>query len=283
MAENILIPLDGSELFEETHGYLRELAMRSGARCILLHVIENADYVDSDDGLEPSDHHCLRPYADALVADGIPFTCLIRVGDAVTEISRMALEQKASMILMSTHGRQGLDNIREGSVTERVVRQSPCPVFVLHSVHHADHHPEFEQLFKRMLVPLDGSEVSASILPCVRKLAGMFGTEVVLFHDDLDHESAQTAKVLRENIESVGVTLANDGIPVRLDYATHHRPVHEIVNRADELNIDLLAMTTHGQGGRRRPLEDSVTANVMRHTDRPLIVCSSDPQCVKVC
>ena len=38
-------------------------------------------------------------------------------------------------------------------------------------------------------------------------------------------------------------------------------------------------MATHGNGGERRALEDSVTANVMRHANRPLLVWSSDPQC----
>ena len=43
--------------------------------------------------------------------------------------------------------------------------------------------------------------------------------------------------------------------------------------------IDVVAMATHGTGGERRALEDSVTANVLRHSNRPLLVWSSDPQC----
>jgi nucleotide-binding universal stress UspA family protein len=130
-----------------------------------------------------------------------------------------------------------------------------------------------------MLVPLDGTDTSAAILPCVQKFALRHDTEVILFHDGPECDDEQDSLRRKDVLGRHGVTLANAGVSVRLDCATHRRPIREILRRTDELDIDLVAMATHGNGGERRALEDSVTANVMRHASRPLLVWSSDPQC----
>ena len=221
----------------------------------------------------------LKKYYYGIEAEGWKVSAELRSGDPTGEIVTFAGESKASLLLMSTHGRSGLDNIREGSVTEQVVRQSPCPVFILHSTRADVRDAHHSHLFRRMLVPLDGTEVSAAILPCVEQFARRYNTEVVLFHDHPDCDEVAEATKRREFIGHYGVELANVGISVQLDCSTHRRPIRDILTRTDELDIDIVAMVTHGINGERRALEDSVTANVMRHAKRPLLVWSSDPQC----
>ena len=53
------------------------------------------------------------------------------VGEPSREIVRLADEQDAGLIVMSTHGHTGLKRVLSGSVTERVVRRAPCPVLVI--------------------------------------------------------------------------------------------------------------------------------------------------------
>ena len=172
-----------------------------------------------------------------------------------------------------------VEGIRKGSVAEQVVRQSPCPVFILHATREDKPRPHHESFFHRMLVPLDGSDISAAILPCVIQFAKRFNTEVVLFHDHPDCAESVKPSRRRQYIEHYGVVVANEGVSVQLDCNTLLQPVQTILQRTDDLNIDLVAMVTHGQGGERRPLDESVTANVMRHASRPLLVWSYDPQC----
>jgi hypothetical protein len=45
------------------------------------------------------------------------------------------------------------------------------------------------------------------------------------------------------------------------------------------MNIDLVSMATHGETGERRALDESVTAEVIRHSNCPLLVWSAEPQC----
>jgi len=184
MLERILIPVDGSELFDETLYYVEHLGDRSHTELVLLHVFPDQAAADkSQIGKTASDHPLLKRYYDALTRDNWRVEAKLRIGKEVDEISRLAEQLPASLTVMSTHGRSGVDNIREGSVAEQVVRQSPCPVFILHSTRPDMDDTHHDHLFRRMLVPLDGSEVSASIMPCVEKFAKRFDTEVMLFHD----------------------------------------------------------------------------------------------------
>ncbi len=280
MLDRILLPVDGTEIFSETLSYLRELNLDSATEVFLLHVQPPGS--EKHTAGAAADHPLLKKYYDAMDSDGWKVSAELRSGEPVEEITQFAVQAKASLLVMSTHGRSGLENIREGSITEQVVRQSPCPTFILHSVRVDSRDVRQDHLFRRMLVPLDGTEDSAAILPCVEKFAKRYHTEVVLFHDHPDYDESYEAKCRREFLGHHGVELANAGISVQLDCSTHRRPIHEILKRTNELDIDIVAMATHGSGGERRPLEESVTANVMRHSDRPLLVWSSDPQCPSV-
>lgn len=271
MLDRILLPVDGSEIFSDTLGYLRELGRAARPELLLLHV--------QDGGGDAASHHLLARYRETLGAEGWQVTTELRGGDPVAQIVRCAVEYEPTLMMMSTHGRSGLERIREGSVTEQVVRQSPCPVFILRSTRSDTGDAPRDHAFRRMLVPLDGSEVSAAILPCVEKFAKRFNAEVILFHDHPECDAVAEASRRREFLDRHGVALANAGIAVQLDCSTHRRPVQEILERIDALDIDVVAMVSHGQGGERRALDESVTANVMRHASRPLLVWSSDPQC----
>jgi nucleotide-binding universal stress UspA family protein len=281
MLDRLLLPVDGSEMFSESLGYIRQLGKASETEVILLHVQDPArgQPHDSDDA---TGHPLLKEYYNNLHDDGWTVRAELRTGNPVDEITRFAAQTEAELLVMSTHGRSGLENIRQGSTTEQVVRQSPCPVFILHSTRADTREPGGENLFHRMLVPLDGTEASAAIMPCVQRFARRFHTEVVLFHDHPDCAETTEASKRREFIDRHGVELANAGITVQLDCSTLRQPIQEILRRTDDLNIDLIAMVSHGQGGEPRALEESVTANVMRHASRPLLVWSSDPQCPPV-
>jgi universal stress protein A len=56
---------------------------------------------------------------------------MTRIGRAFDEITAAAREQKADLIVISTHGYSGVKHVVLGSVAERVVRHAPCPVLVV--------------------------------------------------------------------------------------------------------------------------------------------------------
>jgi nucleotide-binding universal stress UspA family protein len=60
---------------------------------------------------------------------------------------------------------------------------------------------------------------------------------------------------------------------------TYKRPIREILDRIDNLEIDLVSMATHGNDGDKIAMDESVTAEVVRHSNCPLLVWSAEPQC----
>ena len=75
-----------------------------------------------------------RPWAIALWNcdnDATESTTFIRIGKPEDEIVKFAVENNIDLIAMGTHGRTGLAHMLVGSVAERVVRTSKCPVLTI--------------------------------------------------------------------------------------------------------------------------------------------------------
>jgi len=273
MQNKILIPVDGSESVDEILLYVTSITPRSDTHVTLLHVLPPSRQVSSGSSHADQLH-------DALVLDGWKVSRELRMGDPIEEIIKLALLLPATMLMMSTHGRSGLERIREGSVTEQVVKLSPCPVFILHTTRPDTTESKRDGLFRRILVPLDGTPTSAAILKCVERFAKYHDSDVIIFHDELESSGTTGNKsAVREAIEAQSVALANTGLGVSLEMSTYRHPIREILNRIDELKINLVAMATHGETGERRALDESVTAEIIRHANCPLLVWSADPTC----
>jgi nucleotide-binding universal stress UspA family protein len=273
MENKILVPLDGTESVREILLYVKSITPRDATQIVLLNVIPQA-------GDEASGKTHVDEIQNALVQDNWTVRHETRMGNPVDEIVKFAILMPATMLLMSTHGRSGLERVREGSVTEQVLRQSPCPVFILHTTRVEPTDQRTEELFKRILVPLDGTRASSAILECVERFATAHDSEVILFHDEMDHNLPEEDRaVIKALLQDQSVALANTGLKVSLDLSTYRRPIMEILNKIDNLNISLVSMATHGESGIRRALDESVTAEVIRHANCPLLVWSADPQC----
>jgi nucleotide-binding universal stress UspA family protein len=157
---------------------------------------------------------------------------------------------------------------------------------------------------KRILVPIDFSDVTPPVINLARQLAKALGVEIHLVHvkeliaaampntlgyslagmpelapmagvpvpgfesmpETLPEDEGQKAKLARWQEEIV-----QDGIKVSL-----HEPTgtvaEEILNQADELNADLIVMGTHGHGAMYNLLVGSATKGVLKHSTRPVLL-----------
>jgi len=278
--QTILIPIDGSESAERTALYVRSISPKEQTRIVLMHVTPTVNASNASIDIVPN----VKVIHQTLQQEGCTVDIETRMGDPVIEIIKMAILLPATMLLMSTHGRSGIERIRNGSITEQVLKQCPCPVFILHSTRQEPADNRTEDLFKRILVPLDGTDASSAILECVERFAKMHDSEVILFHDEIESAEFNEQKTaIKAKLQDQSVTLANSGLKVSLDMTTYKRPIREILDRVDEMGIDLVSMATHGNDGVMRALDESVTAEIVRHSNCPLLVWSAEPQCPSVC
>jgi nucleotide-binding universal stress UspA family protein len=136
--KKIIAPTDLSKLSRAALRYAMELALAQGAEVIVYNVIsEDGEWFDKDDELNPA--KALVPKQKQRLAEFVKESCaeflgkvsvrqLVEIGVPYKEIVRKAEDEKADIIVMSTHGRTGLEQVMVGSVTAKVVARASCPV-----------------------------------------------------------------------------------------------------------------------------------------------------------
>lgn len=128
--ERLLVTLDGSETSEQVLPYARELAARFHSTVVLLSVPEGSE---SDDYLEKLRLYLSR-IQDALRSSGISSSVLCEGSGPAESILRHAESERVDLIMMVSHGRGGVarqNHVKLGSVVERVLQATPCPVFMV--------------------------------------------------------------------------------------------------------------------------------------------------------
>lgn len=137
----ILVPVDFSECTEKALQYALAFARQFGAELTLLHVMEPAYVPASEMGIladAGSDEdaegwlHSLRRRLDP----EIRCQTLLRKGGAQSEIIAVAKELGSDLIILSTHGRTGLERLLLGSTAEKIVRHAGCPLLVVRENEH---------------------------------------------------------------------------------------------------------------------------------------------------
>jgi nucleotide-binding universal stress UspA family protein len=140
----ILCPVDLSENSAAAVAYAGYLARQCGGVVHLLYVIPAMD-ADIPPALSQAAgpggvdlarvttaaKERLAALAKTHVGEGIPFEIHVREGDANTSILAAAEVIDAQVVVMATHGRTGIAHLLWGSVVEKVLRDSLCPVLVI--------------------------------------------------------------------------------------------------------------------------------------------------------
>jgi nucleotide-binding universal stress UspA family protein len=136
--ERILVPVDFSIHSMKALEYAGFLARRFDARLSVLHVWKPSEYAgDEMVVLTRSEPEItlstfLRNHADRQLSEflkGLPHSeRMLESGEPATTIVRVATEGQYDLVVLATHGRTGLSHLMMGSVAEKVVRLSPCPV-----------------------------------------------------------------------------------------------------------------------------------------------------------
>lgn len=149
--KNILVPTDFSDFSRLALDYAITIAQTFKASIILIHVTPEKEldsirqispYLEPGrieellKGRESEDRKQLNEFIPPEKKEGIETEAIHRVGTPFLEIIKVAKEKEADLIVMATHGRSGLSHILFGSVAEKVVRKSTCPVLSIRPPEH---------------------------------------------------------------------------------------------------------------------------------------------------
>jgi nucleotide-binding universal stress UspA family protein len=141
MLNHILVPLDGSALAEKALDYAVQI-IAPKHRITLLGIVEAPDIANTfhplpsnlaiiEDSLTSARDY-LNRVADSLRKEHqLRVDIDIKVGKPANIITEIAESEFVDAIVMSTHGRTGVERFIFGSVTQKVLSAMPCPVFVV--------------------------------------------------------------------------------------------------------------------------------------------------------
>jgi len=140
----------------------------------------------------------------------------------------------------------------------------------------------------KVLVPLDGSREAEVIVLYVRELKAKLKAEIVLFQvivncyhtidadgygwvSNTDQQIASAKAWATDYLNNLGVGLYIDGVAVK-SCVRVGIVANEIIRCANEINTNLVAMSTHGRSGVRRLVFGSVADKVLQEGDTPLLL-----------
>ncbi|MBI3273366.1 MAG: universal stress protein [Planctomycetes bacterium] len=285
MLRKILVPLDGSALADRILTHVRRILLREEAEVMLLRVMppptSQRDERVQREELELASAH-LEERLRALAALGARVRFDLMTGDPAEQLLQFAAGYAPSLIAMSTHGLTAQDRWPYGSVTARVLRRARHPLFVSTPLGFADADADTPAVlpFRVLLVPLDGSETSARILPLVEHMAHLYESEVVLVHaSDFPAEESPSPGLLRQPVDDAmravvrpfRERLERAGLRARVRVSFGHAGL-AILDAVAEEKADLIAMTTHGRSGISRWVFGSVAEKVLSRCPCPALL-----------
>jgi nucleotide-binding universal stress UspA family protein len=292
---SLLVPLDGSESTEHALPFAIGIAEACHLPVELLQVVTSgADghgemHPDHDPGIRPEvgservdQAHAYLDGIARLVRARVPaaVSTAVRFESPVAGIRQAAKEAGCSLIVMTRHARRGRAQRWLGSVTDGVVRASKLPVLI---VPPGLFKPYLDILpgMRKILLPIDGPELSPELLPIARDLgavAGIHFTLLWLTRDGID--GARSATMPERDVDDSHLVaylleqaslFAPGSVEVVVRRTAREAIATTIAREADEMGADLIGMATRAHS----PVDPEARAipdEVLRSVSRPVLL-----------
>lgn len=281
--DQILLPLDGSASAASIVPYVERLAIGLGSGVHLLGVLSPVPAGDLPDELtQDPDAGAITQYIESVKqqfeGNGIPVGVEIREGQASVEILESAGAHGCGLIALSTRGRSAMGPNLLGITTDRIIRSSTVPVFVIPPDEDGGSDAPVGGV-KTIVVGLDGSETATSSLGPARQIARELGVGVVLvratppadplggaatYFDSVTHHAEQYVKRVSEQFSAEGLKSTT---------VVGSRLAHEqLMDAADGSDEPLLILSTRGWSNRADWQLGSVTDRVVRAAKHPVLI-----------
>ena len=311
MYSKVIVPLDGSDLSEQSLPYAELIAKSLDVPIELVQAYDilppsllggsNRQGVVSalEEGSRARALVSMENQRRRLEGDGLSVNLVAQRGPAADVIVAVAGAEPTALVVMSTHGRGGISRWVMGSVTDKVLHTIPNPMLIVRANVLGPAAPESS--LRSVVVPLDGSPLSELAIPHAISVAGALsaGITVLRITPSEDQYRTQLNLALPEmgtgtmpdfDMASPDELTADDAAEasdylddvrnrMSIDHAHGVATEHQVNDNIAQTIIErasaqpsLVAMTTHGRSGVGRMVLGSVTDRVIRHSNLPVLV-----------
>lgn len=295
MVRRILVTLDGSEFAEAALPAAAGIARKCVGQLRLLSVqdsgwaLVNGEWRDAGRG---EARRYLQRTAELVGPTGPDLSTRVREGYVADEILLEADEFGADLIVMATHGRGPLSRFWLGSVANQVVRRAHRPVLLVRPRAPGAPRRAGALAVRRVVVPLDGSNLAEAALTPAMELADRFGSPMTLLRIVQEHAAPMSA-LIPETFDLNARMVGESGVEASADLQRLAgwmrewgiEPVLDVRVRAEMAPAiveaaagDLIVMATHARTGLNRAFLGSVTDEVIRSATGPVLVIPPEPK-----
>jgi nucleotide-binding universal stress UspA family protein len=185
---------------------------------------------------------------------------LVHVGNIFREISTVIAEKNPDLIVMGSSGTSGWEEFWIGSNSEKIVRNAPCPVITIKG------ETDPNQL-KKVVFASTFQELDPLVAARIKNMQQVFDAEFyfVFINTPGNFKTSREAFLLLEKFIH------------KFKFQNIHTQIYNslseesgILEFADDIGADLIAMTTHGRTGILHLLTGSIAEDVVNHSKRPV-------------
>lgn len=270
--KKILVAIDFSKPSEYAARTANIIAQKTNASILLIHMLElPSGVIDQGSGSSfsiPSNmlyldkvKERLKKFEEDNFSEDIEVHNAIRFEETHTGILHHADENDADLIVMGSKGHSLIEEIIIGSNTEKIVRTSKLPVLAIKT---------FDENFSmdNIVFASNFDEDQKDVLRRIANFSSIFNSKIHLLHI-VTASKFITTKKARERIEN----FINDiELPEHTITIENNDSIEKgIIHFADDLNADIISLSTHGRSGLSHLFNSSVTNNLAKSSHKPLL------------
>lgn len=268
--KKIIVPVDFSQQSEMALKTAASIAKKFGSEILVLHMLEMSDALMSYN--EQAQHEQsvfliritekkFEIFLDRPYLEGIQVTPIIKRYKVFNEVNTVAEKHNADLIVMGSHGVDGLKEIFVGSNAEKMVRNAKVPVLVI-----KDEILDFE--VKRFVFACD---FDLKYLPAFHKakaVADLLAAEMILVYVNTPGDGFLSTKdAFRKINQFLHQAKASLEVEIYNDYSVQNG----ILGFSESRNADIIGLPTHGRKGLNHFFMGSIGEDVANHSKMPVM------------
>jgi len=268
--KNIIVPVDFSKQSEIALKFAAEIAKNNDSELYVLHMLELSPAIMSDSGYIPNEQlvHLIKAteqrfttFLNKPYLEDINVIPIVKHYKVLAEVNEIAEKHNADLIVMGSHGTDGLEELFIGSNTERVVRHSTIPVMVVKKELH-------DYKIDRFVFACDFREEN---IPAVKKalnFANVLGAAFKMVYINTPGDAFLSNEDAYQQISRfLNIARLSFEVDIYNDYTVEKG----VLNYAETSAADLIGIPTHGRKGLSHFFMGSIGEDIANHSKTPVV------------
>ena len=268
--KSIIVPIDFSEQSEMALKVAATLSEAKNSEIVVLHMLELSPVIMANTDYMPQEHivHMIKmsekrfeDFLDRPYLKDKQVTAVVKHFKVFSEVNEVAEKHDADLIVMGSHGTDGLEEIFVGSNTERVVRSADVPVLVVKG--------EVDG-FKadRVVFACDFKDEN---LPAIKKAAELAEILEADLYPVYINTPADTFLSTGDAFDRITKFLDKAKLPLAVEIYNDYNVEKGVLNYSESIGADLIGIPTHGRKGLSHFFLGSIGEDIANHSKIPVV------------